>query len=450
MKNTEQFKGKKILVVGLAKSGFAAGKLLHKLGANVTVNDAKPLDENESAKELQSIGINVICGAHPLSLLDEPIDFIVKNPGIPYSNPLIERAQELGITIVTEIELASILSEAELVAITGSNGKTTTTTLIVEMLKESKKNPLVAGNIGIVACEVAQIATEDNIVVTEVSSFQLMGTETFHPKVAVLLNLFDAHLDFHGTKKEYGNAKAKIFANLTDDDFYVINADDSTVVQLAQNNKGTEVPFSVSKQVEHGAYLRDHAVYFQGEKIININEIVLPGKHNLENILAAIAAAKIMGAKTSRIIDVLKTFQGVKHRLQFVTEVSGRRFYNDSKATNILATETAINAFNEPLILLAGGLDRGNEFDELIPSLKKVKGIVTFGETSEKLVAAANKAGVTKIKSVVNLEEAVPIAYDLSNEGDVILLSPACASWDQFKTFEQRGDMFIKSVHKLK
>ncbi|WP_209125463.1 UDP-N-acetylmuramoyl-L-alanine--D-glutamate ligase [Alkalihalobacillus sp. BA299] len=449
MKNKQQFKNKHVLVLGLAKSGEAASRLLYRLGANVTVNDAKPIEENPQARDLQSIGIKVVCGSHPLTLLDEPVDFIVKNPGIPYTNPIVEEALKRNISIVTEVELASKISEAEMIAITGSNGKTTTTTLIVEMLKNSGKEPLIAGNIGTVACEVAEKATTQNIIVTELSSFQLQGTEEFHPKVAVLLNLFDAHLDYHGTKEAYGHAKARIFANLDTDDFYVINVDDEYVVKLAEGVKGVKVPFSVTKEVLSGAYVKDNIVYFKEEKIIDRVDITLPGKHNLENILAAIAAAKSMGARTEQIVEVLKTFTGVEHRVQYVKTLNDRKFYNDSKATNILAAQAAVAAFSEPVILLAGGLDRGNSFDAFIPSLKKVKAVITFGETKEKINLAAKEAGVKIIDSVLNVEEAVPVAYDLSEPGDVILLSPACASWDQYKTFEQRGEKFIQAVEQL-
>ncbi|OLO40796.1 UDP-N-acetylmuramoyl-L-alanine--D-glutamate ligase [Alkalihalophilus pseudofirmus] len=449
MRNEQQFKNQHVLVLGLAKSGEAASRLLYRLGAHVTVNDSKPMEENPQARDLETLGIKVVCGAHPLTLLDEPVDFIVKNPGIPYTNPLVAEALKRGISVVTEVELASKISEADMVAITGSNGKTTTTTLIVEMLKNSGKEPLVAGNIGTVACEVAEKATDQNIIVTEVSSFQLQGTEKFHPKVAVLLNLFDAHLDYHGTKESYGHAKAKIFANLTEEDFYVVNVDDDFVVKLAEEVKGIKVPFSTTQEVVEGAYVKESTVYFKTEKIIDRSDITLPGKHNLENILAAIAAAKTMGARTEQIVKVLKTFTGVEHRVQYVKTIEDRKFYNDSKATNILAAQAAVSAFSEPVILLAGGLDRGNSFDAFIPSLQKVKAVVTFGETKEKIMAAAKEAGVDVIKPVLNVEEAVPVAFDLSVAGDIILLSPACASWDQYKTFEQRGEKFIHAVEQL-
>ncbi|PEY41387.1 UDP-N-acetylmuramoyl-L-alanine--D-glutamate ligase [Bacillus cereus] len=449
MKTVTEYQNKNILVLGIAKSGYAAATLLKSLGANVIVNDGKPLAKNVLAAELQAKGMDVVCGGHPLELLERNISLVVKNPGIPYSNPLLVAAREKQIPIVTEVELAYRISKAPLVGITGSNGKTTTTMLTFEMLKEGQKHPVIAGNIGTVACEVAQTAKENEIVVTELSSFQLMGVETFQPKIAAFLNLFEAHLDYHGTKKEYGLAKANIFKNQTEADYSVINADDADVMALSANSKGQKVLFSATKVIEDGACIKEGALYFKGEKVVEIKDIVLPGKHNLENILAAMSIAKLSGVANEAIITVLKRFTGVKHRLEYVTTINNRKFYNDSKATNMLATEKALSAFTQPIILLAGGLDRGNEFDDLIPYFEHVKAIVTYGQTASKLVKVAQKAGLDIIETVDNLEEAVEKAYAFSADGDVILLSPACASWDQFKTFEERGDIFIQAVHKL-
>lgn len=450
MKNKEFFRGKNILIVGLAKSGFAAAKLLHSFGANVAVNDRQPREGNAEAEMLEQIGISVECGGHPLNLLDGDIDFLVKNPGIPYENPLISEAVKRNIPVYTEVEIAGLVSEASIIAITGSNGKTTTTTLIGEMLKNSDKTPVVAGNIGTVFSEVAAKSTSQEILVAELSSFQLMGTEKFKPQISVFLNLFEAHLDYHGSLEEYGKAKAKITENQDENDFVIYNADDERVSDLMKLSKAKHIPFSVKKQFKKGAYIQEDVLYFQDRKIIELKDIVLPGEHNLSNIMAAVAASMLAGATIEQIGKVLTTFAGVTHRLQYVGEVEGRRFYNDSKATNILATKAALSAFEKDVILLAGGLDRGNSFDDLIPSLKNVKVLVTFGQTAEKMADAGRQAGIETIKRADNVEEAVPVAYSHSKDGDVILLSPACASWDQYKTFEQRGDMFINSVHKLK
>ncbi len=446
---SEHWRDKHVLVLGLAKSGEAAAKLLHRHGANVTVNDIVPYEENEQARKLEALGIEVICGSHPLHLLDRPFSFIVKNPGIPYTNPLVSAAEKKGIPVITEIELCQQLTDAPIVAVTGSNGKTTTTTLIYEMLKGEKHRPLIAGNIGTVACEVAEKATKEETLVIEVSSFQLLGTIDFKPNVSVLLNLFDAHLDYHGTKENYVAAKEKITANQEEDDLFIYNADDPFVVSIAGRTKATLLPFSTKRVIEEGIYSDDRFIYYKKEPIIPLKEIALPGKHNVENVLAAIGAAKAIGAASDEIVRVLRTFTGVRHRLQFVAEYEGRRFYNDSKATNILATEKALQSFQEPIVLLAGGLDRGNSFDELKPHLRNVRVLVAFGETKEKLAKTAKDAGVETIVFADWIEDAVESAYCHSNRGDVILLSPACASWDQYKTFEERGERFIRAVHKL-
>ncbi|OLS37384.1 UDP-N-acetylmuramoyl-L-alanine--D-glutamate ligase [Alkalihalophilus pseudofirmus] len=450
MKNTEMYRGKNVLVLGLAKSGEAAALLLHELGAKVIVNDAKSYDENDQAKALEKKGIKVVCGEHPLSLLDQELECVVKNPGIPYHNPIVKEAVRRNIPVITEVELTSALSEADMIAITGSNGKTTTTTLIHEMLKKSAKNPLIAGNIGTVSCDVVKGAASDDVIVLEASSFQLLGTENFHPKASVLLNLFDAHLDYHGTKEEYVAAKSKITANQTEDDIFVYNLDDPLVCQVAEKSKAAKLPFSTKEVVSEGVYVNQGSIYFKDQLIIALSEVVLPGSHNVENILAAVGAAMTMGAKVTQIQHVLKTFSGVEHRLQFVKKINDRLFYNDSKATNILAAKKALEAFSQPVILLAGGLDRGNEFDELASSLSNVKALVAFGETKEKLARTAKGAGIAEVEYADRVKDAVECAYRLSEEGDVILLSPACASWDQYKTFEERGNEFVAAVDKLK
>jgi len=450
VKQVSDYKHKKILVLGLAKSGVTAAALLHKLGAFVTVNDYKPLSENPEAQGLLAQGIKVVCGGHPVELMEEGFELVVKNPGIPYHNPMIEKAMEKQIPVITEVELAYQISEAPFIGITGTNGKTTTTTLIFEMLQIGKQNPLIAGNIGTVASGVAQEASKEDNIVIELSSFQLMGISTFRPKIAIITNLYNAHLDYHGTIEEYHLAKARITENQTEDDYFICNADQEEVMLIAKKSKAKIIPFSTKRPLENGVFVEDGWVFFNQEKIISLGDIALPGVHNLENILSAVAAARLVGADKEAIVQVLRTFTGVRHRLQYVDEVTGRKFYNDSKATNILATQKALAAFGAPVILLAGGLDRGNSFDELIPSLEGVKALVTFGQTAEKIEEAGKRAGIKMMIRVDNVEKAVPEAFNLSDAGDVILLSPACASWDQYKTFEVRGDMFIEAVHKLK
>lgn len=440
---------KKVLVLGLAKSGVAAAELLHELGAFVTVNDAKPFDANPEAQDLLTKGITVICGRHPEDLLDEGFELVVKNPGIPYSNPIISDALHREIPVITEMELAYLVSEAPFIGITGTNGKTTTTTLIFEMLAAGNRNPLIAGNIGTVACGVAKEAAPDQVIVTELSSFQLMGTREFKPRIAILTNLYDAHLDYHGTFEAYANAKFGVTRNQTKEDYFIYNNDQEVVRSYAEKSKAQKVPFTTNGRAEIGISADTQAIYWQGERILNRDEIALPGTHNLENILCAVAACLLSGCELKAIKEVLATFAGVRHRSQFVREWKGRKIYNDSKATNCLATKSALEAFDKPIVLLAGGLDRGHSFEELREEMMNVKAVVAFGETGSRFIDFAKSCGVKETVAATNVEDAVVYAAKLSAEGDIILLSPACASWDQYDSFEIRGDVFIDCAMKL-
>ena len=453
MLNKNVFEHKRVLVIGLAKSGVAVAKLLLHQGAIVTVNDRIPLEENPDAKSLIEEGIRVLAGSHPVDLLEEHFDFVVKNPGIPYHNCMVEAAMKKGIPVYTEVEIAYQLLEGLMIGITGSNGKTTTTTLASLMLKESfpEREVYAAGNIGIPLSQLAEQSTKEDIYVSELSSFQLMGIDQFKPKIACIVNIFSAHLDYHGTREEYIEAKLQLTKNQTEDDYLVYNADYPELITLIEGHtKATLVPFSRKTVLEFGAWVEGDYICFNGEKVIPVSTIQVPGTQNVENVLAAIAIAKLAGASNEGIQEAVQNFHGVKHRTQFVKEVNKRCFYNDSKATNIVATQTALRSFtNQSVILIAGGLDRGNSFDELVPDLKAASGIVLYGETKEKLQEAAKVAGVPVIEVVNTLEEATKKAYAISKEDDIILLSPACASWDQFKSFEIRGDEFIQVVENL-
>ena len=453
MLNEKKFEHKRVLVIGLAKSGVAVAKLLLHQGAIVTVNDRIPLEENPDAKSLIEEGIRVLAGSHPVDLLEEHFDFVVKNPGIPYHNCMVEAAIKKGIPVYTEVEIAYQLLEGLIIGITGSNGKTTTTTLASLMLKEAfpERDVYAAGNIGIPLSQLAEQSTKEDIYVSELSSFQLMGIDQFKPKIACIVNIFSAHLDYHGSREEYIKAKLQLTKNQTEDDYLVYNADYPELITLIEGHtNATLVPFSRKTVLEFGSSVEGDYICFNGEKVIPVSTIQVPGTQNVENVLAAVAIAKLAGATNEGIQKAVQNFHGVKHRTQFVKEVNKKRFYNDSKATNIIATQTALRSFtNQSVILIAGGLDRGNVFDELIPDLKAVSGIVLYGETKEKLQEAAKVAGVPVIEIVNTLEEATKKAYAISKEDDIILLSPACASWDQFKNFEIRGDEFIQVVENL-
>lgn len=445
MKKIHEFKDKKVLVLGLGKSGTSAAKILHELGAQVTVNDAADM----SAPELEALGIKVVTGSHPIELIEEA-ELLVKNPGIRYDNVIVERAQTRQIPIYTDIELAYLISEAPMIALTGTNGKTTTTTLVAQILNESGHLARLAGNIGFPASSVASEAKADETVVIETSSFQLMGTVRFHPHIAVITNIYSTHLDYHGSQENYEAAKWNIQKNMTAMDFLILNFNQEKMRQdYAKKTNATVVPIS-TEQVVNGAYLQDGKLYFKGEFIIDKVDLSLPGDHNVENALLAIATTKLSGAKNEAIKHVLSTFKGVRHRLQFMGVAQGRLAYNDTEATNILATKKALTGFDHSkLWVFVGGLDRGNEFDELEDSLKDIKGLIISGETTNKFVALAEKMNIP-YHVTENVVTGLNEIFYQTEIGDTLLLSPACASWDQYKNAEQRGDLFIEAFEKLK
>jgi UDP-N-acetylmuramoylalanine--D-glutamate ligase len=451
MKSVEDLEDKNVLVLGMAKSGVSAALLLHRLRANVLVNDANANQPQELIEKLENKGIRMVLGAHPTNILSQnKIELIVKNPGIPYTNPVLVDAKARGIKIVSEPELAYWVMDSELIGVTGSNGKTTVTTLIQLMLDDNEKHAYVAGNIGVPATTVAQKATAEDKIVMELSSFMLAGIDRLHPHIAVLNNIFASHLDWHKTRENYVNDKMNITKNQTKDDFLVINWDNTEWQELAKRTQAKVVPFSRQGLTKSGAYEIEGKLYFKDELIMEADEIGIPGEQNVENALAAIAVAKIEKVSTAHIKQVLTTFGGVKHRIQYVENLNGRQFYNDSKATDIEATQVALRSFKKPVILIAGGLDRHDDLDRLIPDLEpNVKEVIVNGETAEKFKKIAQKAGISVIKDSSRVSESVEIAYQDSKEGDIILLSPAAASWDQYKTFEERGDEFIAAVQNL-
>ena len=449
MKTISKFANKKVLVLGLAKSGESAARLLDKLGAIVTVNDGKPFEENPAAQSLLEEGIKVVTGGHPLELLDEDFEWMVKNPGIPYNNPMVMRALEKQIPVITEVELAYLISDAPIIGITGSNGKTTTTTMIAEVLTAGGQNGLLSGNIGFPASQVAQDAGETDTLVMELSSFQLMGIETFHPEIAVITNLMPTHLDYHGSFEEYVAAKWNIQKNMTASDYVVLNFNQDLAKELAKKTVAKVLPFSTKEKID-GAYLDGDVLTFRGEAIMTASELGVPGSHNVENALATIAVAKLRGIDNQVIRETLAHFGGVKHRLQYVGEINQVKFYNDSKSTNILATQKALSGFdNSKVILIAGGLDRGNEFDELVPDIKGLKKMVILGESAARVKRAADQAKVSYLDAS-DVRDATRKAFSVAEPGDVVLLSPANASWDMYKNFEVRGDEFLAVFKELK
>lgn len=450
MRQVTKYQGKKVLVLGFGISGLNAAHLLTKLGAKVTANDQQTPKDERIVNNLEADGIKVITGENPLSLADEDFAVVVKNPGIPYDVPLVQKFMEKQTPIITEAELASEIFDGHLVAVTGSNGKTTTTTLIEKMIAQSNSHKTAyAGNIGVSFSQTAEKMGSDDTIVAELSSFQLLGAPTLHPHIAVITNIFSNHLDYHKNRENYINAKLNITRNQTADDFLIMNWDRDEWQKIARRSNATIVPFSRLSKSHEGAYEKDGEIWWRDEKIMAAKDIRLIGPQNVENALAAIAAAKLSGVSNEDIVKVLTTFSGVRHRLQYVMDYQGRRFYNDSKSTDIEATEVALQGFEQPVILLAGGLDRGYTFERLVPYFKKhVKAVLVFGECRQQMKDAAEQAGV-KVVETENAVTAVPKAWELSEPGDVILLSPANASWDQYPNFEVRGDEFIKAVEQL-
>lgn len=451
MNKVTKYNGKKVLVMGFGISGINAAHLLRKLGAKVVANDQATPKNPQIVDDLKADGIEVLTGSNPVSLANQDFDVVVKNPGIPYDNPLVAAFVKKGTPIITEAELGVEVFPGHLVSVTGSNGKTTTTTLIQLMIKKDNSHRVeYAGNIGVSFSKLAASLDKEDTLVTELSSFQLLGTPELHPHIAVITNIFSNHLDYHKTRENYINAKLNITRNQNKDDYLVINWDRNEWQEISRRSNATIVPFSRLNKSHEGAYEEDGKLYWRGDYIMDAQDISLIGPQNVENALAAIAAAKLSGVSNEAIIKVLTTFSGVRHRLQYVTEYEGRRFYNDSKSTDIEATEVALQGFKQPVILLAGGLDRGYTFERLVPYFKEhVKAIIVFGESKDKMKDAAEQAGVPTIVESENAVTAVPKAWELSEEGDVILLSPANASWDQFPSFEVRGDKFIEAVANL-
>lgn len=444
------FENNKIFILGFARSGYEAAKLLAKRGNTVILNDMKTEQDEEKVKELEDLGVEIILGSHPDDILDESFDYLIKNPGVPIDHKYVLKARELGIEVINEVEMAYRLMPREdviLVGITGTNGKTTTTTLIYEIIKTAGKRVHLTGNIGYPLCGFLDKLEKDDIIVMEVSCQQLENLDKFNPDIAVMTNLSEAHINFLKSYENYKRVKGKIFKNQTKDDVAILNIENEDVINLTKDIKSTVKYFS-SKDVINGCYIRDNAIYYYDEKIVDLSDVKLVGNHNYENIMAAIMVVKELNIDNEAINKVLTTFTGVEHRLEFVKEVNKRSFYNDSKATNIKSTQIALASFNRPTILILGGMERHQDFFELKDYMRNVKLIVCYGENKNRIKEFGDTLMIETVV-VDNLREAVSKAYELSSENDVILLSPASASWDQYKCFEDRGTEFKNEVLKL-
>ena len=439
---------KKVFIFGMAKSGYEAAKMLSKYNNDILITDAKKQDEKH-LKELEELNIKYEITDNQIDLIDDSFDYMIKNPGIPANNKVVLKAKKLGIKVINEIEAAYYLltKNVKIIGITGSNGKTTTTTIIYEILKLKYNNVHLAGNIGFPLSQIISDVKENDIIVMEISDHQLCDMYDFKTNISLLLNLVHAHIDFHGSYEKYMEMKKRIFNNHTENDLAILNFDNDDVMNLTKDIRSNKLYFS--KNNNKKAYIKGNAIYYNDELVINLSDIRIKGIHNYENIMAAIIALKEFNIENELIYKFLNTFSGVEHRIEFVKELNGRVFYNDSKATNNEATITALKTFNTPTILIMGGLDRGIPFDELKEYISNVKEIVCYGETKDVIELFAKNNNIKCIKEN-DLVEATLKAYEESEKNDTILLSPACASWDQFNTFEERGELFKETVNKLK
>ena len=451
------FKDKKVLVVGMGRSGKAAAAALAQQGAAVSIQDSKPASELDPAflEDMRKKGVTEFLGCVPEDM--SAFDTLILSPGVPPALGFVQEAKAAGAELIGELELAYRLCEGTFVAITGTNGKTTTTTLVGEIYKASGRDTIIGGNIGNAIAVDAMNAGENTWMITEVSSFQLETIKDFRPAVSSILNLTPDHMDRHHTMEEYGRVKAQIFANQTEDQYCVLNYDDKASFQLAEREgcRAKVVPFSRIEELEFGAFAKDGKIVIRNEAgdeivICGTDELQIPGSHNLENALAAAAVCYFGGIDPAVIGEAMKAFRGVSHRIELCCEKNGVRYVNDSKGTNTDAAIKAIEAMKENIILIAGGYDKGASYEEFIDMFPgRVKHLILMGKTAPKIRAAAEAAGFTAITMAADMEECVAAAAALAQPGDVVLLSPACASWDMYDNFEQRGDHFRECTSKL-
>jgi UDP-N-acetylmuramoylalanine--D-glutamate ligase len=444
--------GRRVTVVGMARSGVAASRLLLACGARVAATDVKPLEGwGPEARGLAADGVRLHAGDHPAEAFCDA-ELVVVSPGVPAEHPALQACRRRGMPVIGEVELAYRATTADVLAVTGTNGKTTTTALVGALLQDGGRPVVVGGNIGRPLCGEALAAPADALIVAEVSSFQLETTETFRPRVAALLNLTPDHLDRHGTLAAYAEAKARIFRRQTEADWAVLNADDAGAAALAGRVSGRLLWFSRRRAVAEGAYVADGWITLRlGGREVRVGpvtEIFLRGAHNLENVLAATATAAWAGVPPERLRAAIQGFRGVAHRIEWIREVAGVAFYNDSKGTNVDATLKALDSFQEPIVLIAGGRDKGQDFTPLAAAAAgRVTAAVLIGEGRATIGPALRR--VTVVQEADSMAGAVRLAFSLARPGQVVLLSPACASFDMFRDYEHRGEVFREEVLKL-
>lgn len=443
--------GKKVLVVGLARSGMAAIRVLKKLGAEVTLSESKKKEDIKEIGFLNENNVEIV--GQDMSVFERDFDFVVKNPGVPYRSPMMQKLQERNIPVITEIELAyQVAKPQHYIAITGTNGKTTTSTLTYEILRRAFPGKAhLCGNIGIPLCEIVMenglMEEGGHYIALEISNFQLVNIDKFRPEVATIINLTPDHIDFMGSLDNYYKSKTEVYRNMADNDVFLLNADDPVVKEYTDRYpvKCAKESFSTDSQ-SADCIAKDGYLEIKGEKIIPLNAIKIVGKHNLQNVMIAVSAAKAVGISNGIILDAVSSFKGVEHRIEFVREIDGVKYYNDSKGTNTDATITALKAFDRGVILLVGGFEKGLPMDEMKKHLGCVKKIIGFGACGARLVHdLVGEDGIV----VTTLDEAVAEANKIAESGDTVLLSPTTSSFDQYTCFEERGDHFKKIINAL-
>ncbi len=443
--------GKKVLVVGLARSGMAAIRVLKKLGAEVTLSESKKKEDIKEIGFLNENNVEIV--GQDMAVFERDFDFVVKNPGVPYRSPMMRKLQERNIPVITEIELAyQVAKPQHYIAITGTNGKTTTSTLTYEILRRAFPGKAhLCGNIGIPLCEIVMenglMEEGGHYIALEISNFQLVNIDKFRPEVATIINLTPDHIDFMGSLDNYYKSKTEVYRNMADSDVFLLNADDPVVKEYTDRYpvKCAKESFSTDSQ-SADCIAKDGYLEIKGEKIIPLNAIKIVGKHNLQNVIIAVSAAKAIGISNDIILDAVSSFKGVEHRIEFVREIDGVKYYNDSKGTNTDATITALKAFDRGVILLVGGFEKGLPMDEMKKHLGCVKKIIGFGACGARLVHdLVGEDGIV----VTTLDEAVAEANKIAESGDTVLLSPTTSSFDQYTCFEERGDHFKKIINAL-
>lgn len=443
--------GKKVLVVGLARSGMAAIRVLKKLGAEVTLSESKKKDDIKEIGFLNENNVEIV--GQDMSVFERDFDFVVKNPGVPYRSPMMQKLQERNIPVITEIELAyQVAKPQHYIAITGTNGKTTTSTLTYEILRRAFPGKAhLCGNIGIPLCEIVMenglMEEGGHYIALEISNFQLVNIDKFRPEVATIINLTPDHIDFMGSLDNYYKSKTEVYRNMAGNDVFLLNADDPVVKEYTDRYpvKCAKESFSTDSQ-SADCIAKDGYLEIKGEKIIPLNAIKIVGKHNLQNVMIAVSAAKAIGISNDVILEAVSSFKGVEHRIEFVREIDGVKYYNDSKGTNTDATITALKAFDRGVILLVGGFEKGLPMDEMKKHLGCIKKIIGFGACGARLVHdLVGEDGIV----VTTLDEAVAEANKIAESGDTVLLSPTTSSFDQYTCFEERGDHFKKIINAL-